>query len=66
MKHRLHCLSVLGHGDIARKQKVAAGSDETQLPLLMREDTAGMESNYIASTEPSLQPYLSTVPQLMH
>lgn len=27
--------------------KVAAGDDEAQLPLLIREDISGMESNYI-------------------
>ena len=36
--------------------EVAAGDDEAQLPLLMRDDTAGMESNYIATAEPGLQP----------
>jgi len=29
--------------------KVADGDDEAQLPLLIREDIAGMESNYIAT-----------------
>ena len=36
--------------------EVAAGDDEAQLPLLMRDDIAGMESNYIATAEPQLQP----------
>ncbi len=36
--------------------EVAAGNDEAQLPLLMRDDIAGMESNYIATAEPQLQP----------
>ena len=36
--------------------EVAAGDDEAQLPLLMRDDIAGMESNYIATAEPRLQP----------
>ena len=36
--------------------EVAAGYDEAQLPLLMRDDIAGMESNYIATAEPRLQP----------
>ena len=39
-----------------RCPKVAAGNDEAQLPLLMRDDIAGMESNYIATAEPQLQP----------